>query len=106
MDFSKISSGVNIWEIPAAEPPPGVVPNLVNPQWDGWVAIPIATVFLMIMYVVVGLKIYYCVALSGGFELGDCKNTYALFYAYQQFLQSLQTGLLLQPSGPRICIYV
>lgn len=45
-------------QLPAGTPPPGVVPNLTNPEDEGYVLVTVATIFLVLGLVAYGIRAY------------------------------------------------
>jgi hypothetical protein len=60
--------------IPAGMPPPGVIPNLVNPESRGSVMIIVGTIMLALMLVFSGLRFYTKIFIVGKTTWDDCKS--------------------------------
>lgn len=63
-----------LWDkIPAARPPPGVVPNFVDPPSGGPTLIAVGTVLLFIMLVFAGIRFYSKAVVRRKVTPDDCK---------------------------------
>ncbi len=58
---------------PAGVPPPGVVPNFVNPHSSGSTLIAVGSVSMALMMCFVAVRIYTKVMIVGKFSPDDCE---------------------------------
>jgi hypothetical protein len=72
MDLSMLSSGM-LAQTPAAIPPAGVEPNLVNPETKGPIVITVGTPLLAIMLLFVGVRFYNKAIVRRKLTIDDCK---------------------------------
>ena len=72
MDPSKLTPE-QLAHLPAAQPPPGVVPNLVNPHSDGNVLLIVGSILVAIMLSFAGLRFYVKAFVRREFKADDCK---------------------------------
>ena len=66
-------NAVQIAQMPAALPPPGVKPNPVDPYTTGPIAIVICSILLFIMLVFVSIRLYVKLKIVRKFTPDDCK---------------------------------
>jgi len=59
---------------PAGVPPPGVVPNLANPPWDGYIFIIVGSIVMAIMYITAALRLYTKIYIRRRIGADDCKS--------------------------------
>jgi len=59
--------------IPAGIPPPGVTPNLINPESVGYRLVIVAAVFPVVTGVFLALRLYTAHFLLKRWHLDDCK---------------------------------
>ena len=64
-----------LYNTPAGIPPPGVVPNFVDPPSTGGTYVLVGSVFLAIMVSFVLLRIYYKLRIAKRFTPDDCKTS-------------------------------
>ena len=64
--------------VPAAKPPPGVVPNYSNPYSDGPTLIIVGSLLLFIMLVCVGARIFTKVKITRRTTPDDCRCPFIL----------------------------
>ena len=65
---------LSLADIPAAPPPPGVIPNYVNPYSEGPVLIIVGSIFVAIMLLFVSVRIYTKVKIVGKSSPDDCMS--------------------------------
>ena len=68
--------------IPAAKPPPGVVPNYKNPSSDGPILIIVGSVFIFIMLASVGARIFTKVRITRRSSPDDCTCIFMPFLLF------------------------
>lgn len=54
----QLPPGTDVWAVPAAPPPPGVIPNLANPETNENIGIVTLSVFIAIATIFVGMRLY------------------------------------------------
>lgn len=59
---------------PAAKPPKGVIPNLVNPHSEGHVLIIVGSIFMAIMFIFSGIRFYMKLFVRRKTTADDCKR--------------------------------
>ncbi len=59
--------------IPAGVPPPGVIPNLVNPYSEGYILITVGTIMMGIMFVFVAMRLFVRLKIQRKFTPDDCE---------------------------------
>ena len=76
-------------EIPALEPPPGVVPNFVDPYTRGPMLLALSAVAVGIMYLFVTIRIYCKFFVRKTLSWDDRKSTggILMFLRYSTYLQ-------------------
>lgn len=72
---SPFPPGVNPATVPAAPPPPGVVPNLVDPESLEAVTIAISVLMIVLTLTAVALRFYSTVLVTRSTGLEDCECT-------------------------------
>lgn len=65
---------LSLADVPAAPPPPGVIPNYVNPYSEGSVLIIVGSIFVAIMLLFVSVRIYTKVKIVGKSSPDDCMS--------------------------------
>ena len=70
---------VEIAQMPAATPPPGVTPNLVDPYSNGPVAIAICSILIFMMLVFVSIRLYVKLKIVQKLTPDDCKYSVYLY---------------------------
>lgn len=63
--------GVNPLDLPAVPPPPGVVPNLANPEWQGMTTIIVTAIFLSIALTAFSIRLFTRIHVVRGFGKDD-----------------------------------
>ncbi|PWY85811.1 cytochrome P450 [Aspergillus sclerotioniger CBS 115572] len=86
------ANGNQLAQIPAGEPPHGVIPNLKNPPSDGYLLFIIGGVGVTIMLVVVALRFYAHVVIRKVFKAEDCASCILYFFNFSLF--SFSSGCL------------
>lgn len=73
MSLADLPPGTDLCQIPVVKPPPGVIPNLVNPESTAGPAIGVTVLFtvLMLFFVCVRLYTKFVVSRSKGWD--DCR---------------------------------
>ena len=51
-------AGLDLAHVPAQAPPPGVIPNFVNPESQGYILIIVIAISFSLMFPVVALRVY------------------------------------------------
>jgi hypothetical protein len=59
-------------QTPAGIPPPGVIPNFVNPPSDGPVLIIVGTILMAIMLFLAGIRLYFKALVRRKLSADDC----------------------------------
>ena len=60
-------------QTPAGVPPPGVIPNLVNPYSESYILITVGGVLMVTMFLFVALRLYVKMRVQRKFTGDDCK---------------------------------
>lgn len=68
-----VPHGLPLSQVPALEPPPGVIPNLVNPPSLANTVIVVSVVFLTLMLFFVSIRIYTKGVLLRSLGWEDCE---------------------------------
>jgi hypothetical protein len=79
---------VDYWNVPAATPPNGTIPNFINPPSIGHRQTKTNIVVLVIMIIVVFLRLYTRIFIVKSFGYDDCtyKSIYLLVLNYATFI--------------------
>ena len=72
---SPFPPGVNPATVPAAPPPPGIVPNLVDPEDLEAVTIAISVLMIVLTLTAVALRFYSTALVTRSTGLEDCEYT-------------------------------
>jgi hypothetical protein len=69
------NAGIDLSQIPALQPPPGVVPNFIDPYTRGPMLIALSAVAIGIMYLFVVARFYCKLTLRHTVTWDDCELT-------------------------------
>jgi hypothetical protein len=69
------NAGIDLSQIPALQPPPGVVPNFIDPYTRGPMFIALSAVAIGIMYLFVVARFYCKFSLRHAVTWDDCELT-------------------------------
>ena len=58
--------------IPAGPPPPGVIPNFVNPPSDGYILIVVGSLLMTVMFLLATLRFYTKIFVVKNTTWDDC----------------------------------
>lgn len=72
-DPNNLPSSMDLSQIPAGRPPPGVVPNFKNPESLADSVIIVNSIFLALMLVFLTIRIYTKQFIAHGLGWDDCK---------------------------------
>jgi len=72
--MANTNDSMQLENLPAAKPPPGIVPNFVDPYSSGPILISVGSVFVVIMLAFVCVRIYTKVRIVRRSSLDDCKS--------------------------------
>lgn len=70
--------------VPAAKPPPGVLPNYTNPYSDGPILIIVGSILVFIMLIFVGARIFTKIKITRRSSPDDCTYIYFSLYLVGQ----------------------
>lgn len=91
---------LNYSDIPSAPPPPGVIPNFVNPETNAAMTTIVISILLPLMLAFVLLRVYACFRISHKWAKSDCK--YYLVITFGSLLMAIRClhfscGMRFQP---------
>ena len=75
MSLPPATSSYDAYQIPALEPPPGVVPNFIDPYTRGPMLLALSAVAIGIMYLFVIFRFYVKFYVQRKLTWDDCEST-------------------------------
>lgn len=65
---------LNHSEIPSVPPPPGIIPNFVDPKTNDQITTIVISILLPLMLVFIVIRLYHCLRINDKIAKSDCKS--------------------------------